>query len=75
MKCRIVSCLATLVLLFPGLILLENDAVGQQAATTHHKYFLKAVFTTDGMKNLQKQTAKHFQGGRRQIFRIRRRQT
>jgi uncharacterized protein with GYD domain len=64
-KRRVAFAVASLVL-FSGLTLLQNDAVGQQAP--HHKYFLKAAFTADGMKNLQKQSATVFRAGVAKFF-------
>jgi GYD domain len=44
--------LASLSLLFPGLVLLTGDAFCQSGPTTH-KYFFRVAFTTEGMKDLQ----------------------
>jgi len=40
-----------------GLALLPGSAVSQQAAATHHRYLIRAVLTTEGMKDLQKRGA------------------
>jgi uncharacterized protein with GYD domain len=47
--------LSTVSLLFLGLALPSGEAVGQQAGPTLHKYFVRAVLTAEGLKNLQKQ--------------------
>jgi uncharacterized protein with GYD domain len=64
---RVAFAVASIVLLFAGLTLQQSAAVGQQAVT-HHKYFLKAAFTADGMKNLQKQSATVFRAGVAKFF-------
>jgi uncharacterized protein with GYD domain len=38
-----------------GLTLIAGGAFAQQSRPAHHKYFLRAALTPDGMKNLQKQ--------------------
>jgi uncharacterized protein with GYD domain len=49
--------LTSLSLLLPGLAVLTGDALGQQATAPHHKYFFRAVYTAEGMKDLQKRSA------------------
>jgi uncharacterized protein with GYD domain len=50
-----------------GLTLLASDLFDAAAATDQtiprHKYLLQAVFTPDGIKNLQKQSASAFKAG------------
>jgi hypothetical protein len=65
-KRRVALAMVSFVLLLSGLTL-PQSAVGQQAAT-HRKYFLKAAFTADGMKNLQKQSATVFRAGVAKFF-------
>jgi uncharacterized protein with GYD domain len=45
----------TLALTSLSLTLVAGDAIGQQSGPAHHKYFLRAALTIEGMKNLQKQ--------------------
>ena len=45
----------TVALLFLGLALPSGEAVAQQAGPTLHRYLVRAVLTTEGLKNLQKQ--------------------
>ena len=66
MKRRSASITASL--LFVGLIATAGGAAGQQAEATHHKYFFRAVFTIDGMKNLQKQSPSGFKAGVAKFF-------
>jgi uncharacterized protein with GYD domain len=40
-----------------GIVLMTGSAIGQQTAPAHHKYFLRSVWTAEGMKDLQKRTA------------------
>jgi uncharacterized protein with GYD domain len=47
--------LTTVSLLFLGLALPTGEAVGQQAGPTLHRYLVRATFTNEGLKNLQKQ--------------------
>jgi uncharacterized protein with GYD domain len=47
--------LTTVSFLFLGLALPTGEAVGQQAGPTLHRYLVRAVLTTEGLKNLQKQ--------------------
>jgi hypothetical protein len=51
------SIFAVSVITAIGLAYLPNGAVGQQAMPTHHKYFLRAVLTIEGMKDIQKRSA------------------
>ena len=67
-----------------GLVLPSNEAVAQQAGPTLHRYLVRAVLSTEGLKNLQKQpptalkagVAKFVEFGRRQarilVLRLRR---
>ena len=45
----------TVALLFLGLAIPSGEAVAQQAGPTLHRYLVRAVLTTEGLKNLQKQ--------------------
>jgi uncharacterized protein with GYD domain len=65
MKPRIALAAASFALLFSGLTLLPEYAVGQQ---THHRYLFSAAFTIDGMKNLQKQSPTAFKAGVAKFF-------
>jgi uncharacterized protein with GYD domain len=56
MNRRSTFALASLLLL-PGVTFLADDAVGQQTAPAHHRYFVRVVYTTEGMKDLQKRSA------------------
>ena len=47
--------LTSVLLLLPPLALPAGDALGQQAGPTLHRYLVRAVLTTEGLKNLQKQ--------------------
>ena len=38
-----------------GLVLPSSEAVAQQAGPTLHRYLVRAVLSTEGLKNLQKQ--------------------
>ncbi len=49
----------------PGLF---TGAAAQQGGTGHHRYLFSAEFTSDGMKNLQKQTATGFRAGVAKFF-------
>jgi hypothetical protein len=40
-----------------GVALLPGNAIAQQSGTTMHKYIYRAVFTSEGLKDLQKRTA------------------
>jgi uncharacterized protein with GYD domain len=46
-----------------GLALLSGAAIGQQTAPTLHRYLTRAVLTTEGVKNLQKQPPSALRGG------------
>jgi uncharacterized protein with GYD domain len=63
MKRRIAAAVTSLTLLVVGLGVISGDAVGQQASADHHRYLIRAAFTVDGMKNLQKQSATGFKAG------------
>ncbi len=54
---------AFLSLLFPGLALTVDDAVGQQSGPARHKYFFRASLTLEGLKNLQKQSVTALRAG------------
>src|SRR5436309_7209357 len=45
----------TAVLLTLGLAMATSEAVGKQAGTTLHRYLVRDVLTSEGLKNLQKQ--------------------
>src|SRR5258705_11603420 len=45
----------TVAVLLLGLVLPTGEAVGQQAGPTLHRYLVRAVLSTEGLKNLQKQ--------------------
>ncbi len=47
--------LTTVLPLLLGLVLPTDEAVGQQAGPTFHRYLVRAVLTPEGLKNLQKQ--------------------
>jgi uncharacterized protein with GYD domain len=49
----------------PGLL---SDAIAQQGGAARHRYHFSAEFTSDGMKNLQKQTATGFRAGVAKFF-------
>ena len=66
-KRRIALAMTSFVLLLSGLTLPVSAALGQEAAI-HRVYFLKAAFTADGMKNLQKQSATVFRAGVAKFF-------
>ena len=44
-------------MLLAAIALVASPALGQQGEQTHHRYFVSAELTVEGMKNLQKQTA------------------
>jgi uncharacterized protein with GYD domain len=46
----------SLSLLFPGMVLLGGNALGQ-SAPPYHKYFVRVQFTPEGMKDLQNRSA------------------
>jgi uncharacterized protein with GYD domain len=46
-----------------GFALLPGNAIAQQAGPTMHKYFIRAVLTSEGVKNLQKQPATALRAG------------
>jgi uncharacterized protein with GYD domain len=62
MKRRTAFAVASLSVLLPGLALISGDAVGQQSPPLH-RYFVRAVLTTEGVKNLQKQPATALRAG------------
>lgn len=64
---RIGFAAVTLALLLFELTLMPGDAVGQQNAPAH-KYFFRAAFTVDGMKNLQRQSPSAFKAGVAKFF-------
>jgi uncharacterized protein with GYD domain len=68
MKRRIAAAVTSLTLLVVGLGVISGDAVGQQASADHHRYLIRAAFTVDGMKNLQKQSATGFKAGVAKFF-------
>ena len=47
---------------------LFTDAIAQQGGAAHHRYHFSAEFTSEGMKNLQKQTATGFRAGVAKFF-------
>ena len=51
-----------------GVVLLSGHATAQQPGPAHHKYHFHAMFTPDGMKNLQKQSASAFRAGVEKFF-------
>jgi GYD domain len=53
MKRTISSALTTLALLVTGLAMVSSDAIAQQTAPSRHRYFFKAVYTAEGMKDLR----------------------
>ena len=66
MKRRAPFPVLSVLLLLCGLVLLVGDAAGQ--ASPRHKYFFRAAFTADGMKNLQKQSPTVFRAGVAKFF-------
>jgi uncharacterized protein with GYD domain len=68
MKRHFAFAVATLAMLILGLAAAPGDAVGQQAATPHHRYLFRAAFTIDGVRNLQKQSATGFKAGVAKFF-------
>jgi uncharacterized protein with GYD domain len=63
MNRRAACSLASISLLFLGLALLPDEAVGQQTGPTLHKYFFRAVLTTEGIKDVQKRSATALRAG------------
>ena len=63
MKRHAVVAVAGFMLLSCGLSLWPRDAASQQAGAVRHKYLFQAIFTVDGIRNLQKQTASGFKAG------------
>jgi uncharacterized protein with GYD domain len=55
-------------LLLPSLALPPNNAAAEAAAPPRHKYLFQAVFTIDGIRNLQKQSANGFKAGVTKFF-------
>ena len=66
MNGRIAAAISLCVL--TGLAVTPRDAVGEQSATAHHRYFFSATFSVDGLKNLQKQSATVFKAGVGKFF-------
>jgi hypothetical protein len=57
MNRRTTFAFAFLPALLSGTAVLSPAAVAQQSGTTMHKYIYRAVFTSEGLKDLQKRTA------------------
>jgi uncharacterized protein with GYD domain len=64
---RCLACAATglALIALPGIL---TDAIAQQAGAGRHRYLFSAEFTSEGMKNLQKQTATGFRAGVAKFF-------
>jgi uncharacterized protein with GYD domain len=63
---RLALAITTLALIgLPGHL---TNAIAQQGGTVHHRYHFSAGFTSEGMKNLQKQTASGFRAGVAKFF-------
>ena len=62
MNRRTASSLASVSLLFPGLVFLAGDAFGQ-SAPPHHKYFVHVEFTPEGVKDLQNRSVTALRAG------------
>jgi len=50
-------------MLLAAIALVASPALGQQGEQTHHRYFVSAELTIEGMKNLQKQSATGLRAG------------
>jgi hypothetical protein len=50
-------------MLLAAIALVASPALGQQGERTHHRYFVSAELTIEGMKNLQKQSATGLRAG------------
>lgn len=53
----ILLTLGRLVPLAASLVLFSDVAMGQQTGASYHRYFFRAVYTAEGMKDLQKRGA------------------
>lgn len=62
--------LAVTSLALVGLPGLFTNANAQQGGAAHHRYHFSAGFTSEGMKNLQKQTATGFRAGVAKFFEL-----
>ena len=57
MKRLVSTAVASLALLVTGLALVSGDVMAQQTGSSRHRYFFRAVYTAEGMKDLQKRGA------------------
>jgi uncharacterized protein with GYD domain len=63
---RLALAVTSLALVWPPSLIAGASA--QQGGAGHHRYLFSAEFTSEGMKNLQKQTATGFRAGVAKFF-------
>ena len=60
---RIAFSFTSVPILLAAIALVASPALGQQGEQSHHRYFVSAELTVEGMKNLQKQSATGLRAG------------